>query len=215
MSGSAMSDQSKKPEQEPVTDDGAETEAPGAAPAGAAAADAEIAELQGQVADLTDRLLRAHAEMDNLRKRGDRDKEDTAKYAITKFAREILGIGDNLQRAIGAVPAGAADEDPALKALIDGVSMTEREFLNILDRHGVKRIDPSGEPFNPHLHQAMTEIEDKEVAPGTVVQVYQPGYIIEDRVLRPAMVVVAKGGEKPAKAEKSADEAATAPENPN
>ncbi len=215
MSGSAMSDQSKKPEQEPVTDDGAETEAPGAAPAGAAAADAEIAELQGQVADLTDRLLRAHAEMDNLRKRSDRDKEDTAKYVITKFAREILGIGDNLQRAIGAVPAGAADEDPALKALIDGVSMTEREFLNILDRHGVKRIDPSGEPFNPHLHQAMTEIEDKEVAPGTVVQVYQPGYIIEDRVLRPAMVVVAKGGEKPAKAEKSADEAATAPENPN
>lgn len=215
MSGSAMSDQSKKPEQEPVTDDGAETEAPGAAPVGAAAADAEIAELQGQVADLTDRLLRAHAEMDNLRKRSDRDKEDTAKYAITKFAREILGIGDNLQRAIGAVPAGAADEDPALKALIDGVSMTEREFLNILDRHGVKRIDPSGEPFNPHLHQAMTEIEDKEVAPGTVVQVYQPGYIIEDRVLRPAMVVVAKGGEKPAKAEKSADEAATAPENPN
>jgi molecular chaperone GrpE len=210
-----MSDESKKPEQEPDADAGAETEAPGAAAGGAAGSDAEVAELQEQIADLTDRLLRAHAEMDNLRKRNERDKEDTAKYAITKFAREILGIGDNLQRAIGAVPAGAADEDPALKALIDGVSMTEREFCNILDRHGVKRIDPSGEPFNPHLHQAMTEIEDKEVAPGTVVQVYQPGYSIEDRVLRPAMVVVAKGGEKPAKAEKSAGEAATAPENPN
>jgi molecular chaperone GrpE len=191
-----MADETKKPEHESET----ETEAQGAAANdGAADALADAATLEGRIADLTDRLLRAHAEMDNLRKRTERDKEDTAKYAITKFAREVLGIGDNLQRAIAAVPAGAADSDPALKALVDGVSMTEREFLNVLERHNVKRIDPEGQPFNPHQHQAMTEIEKPEVPAGTVVQVFQPGYILEDRVLRPAMVVVAKGGAKPDK----------------
>jgi molecular chaperone GrpE len=138
--------------------------------------------------------------MDNLRKRTERDKEETAKYAITKFAREVLSIGDNLQRAIAAVPAGAADADPALRALIDGVTLTDREFLNILERNGVKRVVPEGQPFNPHQHQAMTEVENHDVAPGTVVQVYQPGYVLEDRVLRPAMVVVAKGAAKTASA---------------
>lgn len=157
-----------------------------------------VAVLEGRIADLTDRLLRAHADMDNLRKRTERDKEDTSKYAISKFAREVLAVGDNLQRAMAAVPPGAADTDPALKALMDGVAMTEREFLNVLERNGVKRIDPKGETFNPHQHQAMVEIENPQVAPGTVIEVYQPGYVIEDRVLRPAMVVVAKGG-KPTK----------------
>lgn len=168
---------------------------------------ADAAALEAQVADLTDRLLRAHAEMENLRKRTERDREDTAKYAISKFAREVLSIGDNLQRAIAAVPAGASDDDPALKALVDGVSMTEREFLNVLERHGVKRVDPEGQLFNPHQHQAMTEIEKPEVPAGTIVQVYQPGYVIEDRVLRPAMVVVAKGGAKPSKEQPAAGKA--------
>jgi molecular chaperone GrpE len=157
---------------------------------------AEVATLQGQIADLTDRLLRAHAEMDNLRKRTERDKEDTAKYSISKFARDVLSIGDNLQRALAAVPEGAAEADPALKSLIDGVALTQREFVNVLERNGVKRIVPEGEPFNPHQHQAMTEVQNPDVAAGTVVQVYQPGYILEDRVLRPAMVVIAKGGAK-------------------
>jgi molecular chaperone GrpE len=152
--------------------------------------------LEGQVANLTDRLLRAHAEMDNLRKRNERDKSDIAKFAISKFSGEILAVGDNLQRAIAAVPPGAAEADPALKSLIDGVAMTEREFLNVLERNGVKRIDAEGEPFDPHKHQAMTEVHDPNVVAGTVVQVFQPGYIIEGRVLRPAMVVVAKGGAK-------------------
>lgn len=200
-----MADETKKPEQAAAAD----AEAAAKTPQDEGAAEAtDTATLQAQIADLTDRLLRAHAEMDNLRKRTDRDKEDTAKYAISKFAREIVSVGDNLQRAIAAVPAGAAEEDPALKALIDGVAMTEREFLNVLERHGVTRIDPAGEPFDPHQHQAMTEIEDREVAPGTVVQVYQPGYIIENRVLRPAMVVVAKGGAKPDKEAKEASSAA-------
>ena len=158
--------------------------------------DDAVGVLEGRIADLTDRLLRAHAEMDNLRKRTERDKEETAKYAISKFAREVLAVGDNLQRATAAVPPGAADADPALKALVDGVAMTEREFLNVLERNGVKRLDPEGQAFNPHQHQAMIEIDQPDVAPGTIVQVYQPGYVLEDRVLRPAMVVVAKGGEK-------------------
>ncbi len=203
-----MADETKKTEQEPAVKPGPE------APAGEAGAGGEtpdVATLEARIADLTDRLLRAHAEMDNLRKRTERDKEDMAKYAISRFARDVLSVGDNLQRAIAAVPTGAAEEDPALKALIDGVSMTERDFLNVLERHGVKRIDPSGEPFNPHQHQAMTEVENREVAPGTVVQVYQPGYILEDRVLRPAMVVVAKGGAKPGKEEKPSAGAADTP----
>ena len=187
----------------------AETNDPGRAEAQKIAPDSgkpanDAGALEAQVGDLTDRLLRAHAEMDNLRKRTERDKTDIAKYAISKFAREILAIGDNLQRAIAAVPPGAAEADPALKSLIDGVAMTEREFLNVLARNGVQRIDSEGEPFDPHRHQAMTEVHDPNVAAGTVVQVFQPGYIIEDRVLRPAMVVVAKGGAKKAKEEDAA-----------
>jgi len=199
-----MADENTKPEQDAVP----------AGDAGAKAGDGEsagtVAVLEGRIAELTDRLLRAHAEMDNLRKRTERDKEDTAKYAISKFAREVLSIGDNLQRAMAAVPPGAADADPALKALIDGVSMTDREFLNILERNGVKRVVPEGQPFNPHQHQAMTEIENRDVAPGTVVEVYQPGYVLEDRVLRPAMVVVAKGGAKPASGEANSKNASEA-----
>ena len=157
---------------------------------------AEVDLLQGQIADLTDRLLRSHAEMDNIRKRAERDREETAKYAITKFARDVAAVADNFERAIQAVPAGAAEENSALNSLLEGVSMTEREFINVLERNGVKRVNPKGEMFNPHLHQAMMEMQNTEVAPGTILEVFQCGYIIEDRVLRPAMVVVAKGGPK-------------------
>ena len=175
-------------------------------PLEAGAFEARIAELDGQVSDLTDRLLRAHAEMDNIRKRAERDKTDMAKYAISKFAADVLAIGDNFARAAGAVPPDAAEQDPTLKALLEGVTMMEREFLNVLERNGVRRVDPTGEPFNPHLHQAVMEQHNAEVPSGTVVQVFQPGYTIEDRVLRPAMVVVAKGG--PKTAEKPSAEAA-------
>jgi molecular chaperone GrpE len=164
-----------------------------------AALKAEVEKLNGQISELTDRLLRAHAEMDNVRKRAEREKSDTAKYAITKFANDVANVADNFDRAIQSVPATAAAEMPALKSLLDGVTMTEREFLNVLERHGVRRIDPKGEPFNPHLHQAVMEMQNADVAAGTVLQVYQCGYMIEDRVLRPAMVVVAKGGFKPVK----------------
>lgn len=157
---------------------------------------AEVEKLEGQIADLTDRLLRAHADMDNIRKRGEREKEETAKYAITKFARDIAGVADNFERAIQAVPAGSAEENSTLKLLVEGVSMTEREFLNVLEKNGVRRVNPKGEAFNPHLHQAVMEIQNPDLPPGTITEVYQQGYVIEDRVLRPAMVVVAKGGQK-------------------
>lgn len=172
---------------------------------------AEVDTLQGQIADLTDRLLRAHAEMDNFRKRAEREREETAKYAISKFARDVVTVADNFERAIQAVPAGAAEQDAALKGLIEGVSMTEREFLNVLEKNGVRRIVPKGEVFNPHLHQAMMEAQNPDVAPGTIVEVYQAGYVIDDRVLRPAMVVVARGGRKPQAGEEELSEAGAAP----
>jgi molecular chaperone GrpE len=157
---------------------------------------AEIAMLREQL----DRALRAYAESDNLRKRLERDKDETAKYAITRFARDMLSIGDNLQRALASVPPDAIAQSPALKALHEGVSMTDREAVKIMERHGVRRIEPKGEVFNPHFHQAVMETENRDVAAGTILQVFEPGYLIEDRVLRPAMVVVARGGFKPMKA---------------
>ena len=159
-----------------------------------------IAALRAEAADLKDKLLRAHAEVENIRKRSEREKEETAKYAVTRFARDIVNVGDNFQRAIDAVPPGAAEQDAALKSFLEGVTMTERELLNVLERYGIKRVQPVGEPFNPHLHQAVMEIQRSDVPAGTVVQVFQAGFTIEDRVLRPAMVAVSKGGPKPAQA---------------
>ncbi|MGE3231472.1 MAG: nucleotide exchange factor GrpE [Hyphomicrobium sp.] len=208
-----MADEPTKPE--------AQGEAAGPEAASADAAEqaarlaAEVDTLHGQIADLTDRLLRAHAEMENMRKRAEREREETAKYAISKFAREVVGVADNFERAIQAVPAGAAEEDGAFKSLVEGVSMTEREFVNVLERNGVRRVNPKGEVFNPHLHQAMMEMQNTEVAAGTILEVFQPGYVIEDRVLRPAMVVVAKGGPKASKPESADPEGAPGEEAGN
>ena len=167
-------------------------------------ADAEVTTLKAQIADLTDRLLRAHAEMDNIRKRSEREKADTHKYAVTKFAQDVITVGDNVQRAIEAVPATAAEQDPALQSFLEGVTVTERELVNVLERHGIRRMAAHGEAFNPHLHQAVMEVNDESVPAGTVVQVLQAGYLIEDRTLRPAMVAVAKGGAKPMRQEGAA-----------
>ncbi len=157
----------------------------------------EIARLRAEAADLKDRLLRAHAEMDNVRKRLEREKADQAKFAITKFARDVVGIGDNVQRAIEAVPHRFVEQEPALKSFVEGVTMIERELLSVLERHGIQRLDPKGEPFNPHHHQAVVEVPSHEVPAGLVTQVFQSGYMIEERILRPAMVAVSKGGSKP------------------
>jgi molecular chaperone GrpE len=161
-----------------------------------AALQAEVNDLrakQAEIDDIRDKLLRAHAEVENVRKRAEREKEDAAKYAITKLARDVVSVGDNFQRAIDAVPEGAAEQDQTLKSFLEGVTMTERELLNMLDRHGIKRLQPMNEPFNPHLHQAVLQVPRDDVPAGTVVAVYQAGYTIADRVLRPAMVGVAQG----------------------
>jgi molecular chaperone GrpE len=156
-----------------------------------------VAALKAEVEGLKDRWLRAHAEIENIRKRAEREREEAAKYAITKLAKDIVGVGDNFQRCIDAVPPGAAEKDATLKSFLEGVTMTERELLNVLERHGIKRLQPLNEPFNPHLHQAVLQVPRTDVPNGIVVEVYQAGYTIEERVLRPAMVGVAQGGPKP------------------
>ncbi|MGD9502522.1 MAG: nucleotide exchange factor GrpE [Methyloceanibacter sp.] len=160
---------------------------------------ADLDALLAENADMRDRLLRTMADMENLRRRTEREKADTARYAISNFARDVLSVGDNLKRAIDHVPQDAAAQDPALKSFLDGVELTERELLNVLERHGVTRLDPKGARFDPNFHQAMYEVQDADVPEGTVVEVMQAGYAIGDRCLRPALVAVAKGGAKQAK----------------
>ncbi|AZO45368.1 MULTISPECIES: nucleotide exchange factor GrpE [Mesorhizobium] len=152
--------------------------------------------------ELKDRALRVAAEMENLRRRTARDVHDARTYAVANFARDMLSVSDNLRRALDAIPAEAkASGDAGFKALIEGVDLTERAMLSALERHGVKKLAPEGEKFDPNFHQAMFEVPNPDVPANTVVQVMQPGYSIGDRVLRPAMVGVAKGGPKLATAE--------------
>ncbi len=165
--------------------------------------------------ELKDRALRIAAEMENLRKRTARDVTEARAYSIAAFARDMLQVSDNLNRALEAVPAEALAADASgLKALVEGVEMTERAMLSALERHGVKPIDPQGERFDPHFHQAMYEVPDPTKPDGTVVQVAQRGYVIGERVLRPAMVGIAKGGPKAA-AVRNGENAAAEPGPPN
>jgi molecular chaperone GrpE len=155
--------------------------------------------LTKEVAEAKDRMLRTLAEMENLRKRTAREVADARTYGISGFARDVLDIADNLQRALDAVPAEAkASADPGLKALIEGVELTERSLHNALEKNGVRKFDPAGEKFDPNVHQAMYEIPDPSVPAGTIAQVVQAGYMIGERILRPALVGVAKGGAKAA-----------------
>ncbi len=155
-----------------------------------------VAELEAERADLKERLLRALADTENMRRRSEREAADARSYAVTSFARDMLNVADNMRRALDAVPKDA-ETTTALKALVEGVELTERDLLKILERHGVKRIEPEGQKFDPNMHQAMFEIPNEELPSGTVVQVVQTGYAIAERVLRPALVGVSKGGPKP------------------
>ena len=160
--------------------------------------------LAKELTEAKDRTLRTLAEMENLRKRTTREIADARVYGITAFARDVLDIADNLQRALDAVPAEAkANADPGLKALIEGVELTERALLNTLEKNGVKKFDPTGERFDPNFQQAMYEVPDPSVPAGTVVQVVQTGYKIGERILRPALVGVSKGGPKAAPGEQA------------
>lgn len=160
-----------------------------------------IVQLAAENEELKDRALRLAAEMENLRRRTARDVQDARAYAVTNFARDMLSVSDNLQRALDAVPDEARQSgDAGFTALMEGVEMTGRSMLSALERHGVKKIEPEGEPFDPNFHQAMFEVPNPQVPANTVVQVVQTGYVIGERVLRPAMVGVAKGGPKAAPA---------------
>lgn len=156
----------------------------------ASASDADTPDQK--IKELEERLKRAIAEQENLRKRMEREKADTARYAIANFAREVVGIADNIQRAIDAVPKDAAANDPALKTFLEGIEVTERELHKAMERHGIARLNPEGEKFDPNYHQAMFEVPTADMPSGMVIQVVQPGYLLEDRVLRPALVGVSK-----------------------
>jgi molecular chaperone GrpE len=186
--------------QNPATED-PNLEAGADAPEQAATAEAglaaQLAKLQAERDDLKDKLLRTLAEMENLRRRTEREIADAKAYAVTSFARDMLGSSDNLRRALESLPADAVQAaDAAVKALHEGVELTERELLKTLERHGVRRIDPLAEKFDPNMHQAMFEAPDAEIAKGLVSKVVQIGYKIGERVLRPALVGVSAGAPK-------------------
>jgi molecular chaperone GrpE len=194
--------EAEAPEQAPandVTNPPAALGAEGTVAEGSAAeaAPSELETLREENAGLKDRLLRALAEMENLRRRTDREVADAKTYGVTSFARDMLGVADNLRRALDHLPAAARESaDAATKSLIEGVEVTERDFLSRLTRHGVKKLEPLGERFDPNLHEALFEVPDESVPAGTVAQVVESGYTIGDRVLRPAKVGVSKGGPK-------------------
>ena len=163
-------------------------------------------------ADTKDKLLRTLAEMENLRRRTEREVADVRHYGIASFARDILAVADNMARAQAALAAEQREQaDPGVKAFLDGIELTERELLKVLERHGVRKFEPLGEKFDPNLHQAMYEVADPSLPAGSVAQVVQAGYKIGDRVLRPALVVVAKGAPKPTS---SQNDAATEADGP-
>jgi molecular chaperone GrpE len=155
-----------------------------------------VTELEAELAEYKDRLLRALAETENVRRRAQREREDASKYAIAGFAKDLLSAADNLRRALESLPESEA-KDERTHSLLAGVAATERELLGVFERHGIKRIDPKGEVFDHNFHQAIFEAERSDQPSGSVVEVLQPGYVLHDRLLRPAMVGVAKGRQKP------------------
>jgi len=171
----------------------AEPEAGSPAPAGALSElAAELEKTRTEAAALKDQLLRALAEAENTRRRSQRDREESARYAAAPLARDILPVADNLARALAAVPAEALAKDEALKNLVEGIAATERQLQSALERHSIKTVEALGEKFDGHRHQAMYEMPGEGKPAGTIVQVLQKGYMLHDRLLRPALVGVAK-----------------------
>lgn len=163
-------------------------------PPRSAGPEAETQQLLAEKADLQDKLLRALAEAQNIRRRGQQDVERERKFGIERFAKDMLSVADNLGRALSALPKDSAAIDPTLRNVIVGVQATERELQSALERHGITRVESLGKPFNAEFHQAMMEVEDPTVPTGTVVQELIPGYLLAGRLLRAAMVGVSKGG---------------------
>jgi len=186
-----------------IAEDG---EAPVATEGAEPSAEERVAALEAELAEHKDQLLRALAETENVRRRAQREREDALKYAVAGFAKELLSVADNLRRALDSLPESEV-KDERTRGLVTGVEATERELLSVFERHGLRRIDPDGERFDHNLHQAIFEAERPGKPGGIVIEVLQPGYVLHDRLLRPAMVGVAKQTPKPAD---SAEPAGTA-----
>lgn len=198
-----MADETRNEEQAP--DEQAEAAPPAAE---------QIAALAAAVDELRDKFLRAVAETDNVRKRAEREVAEARTYGIANFARDVIGVADNLSRALEAIPPEArAGADETLRALLDGIDLTVRELNKAFQKHGIRLLDPAGEKFDPNFHQAMFEVPDANVPAGMVVQVVQTGYAIGDRVLRPALVGVSKGGPRAAPVAGNGQTGAAANEN--
>ncbi len=155
-----------------------------------------IEKLNAENVELKDRVLRTLADMENLRRRTEKEVADAKSYGVTNIARDMIAFADNLRRAIESVPAGAREAEANLKTLVEGLELTERDFLSRLARHNIKKLEPQGQKFDPNMHEALFEIPDPSVPNGTVMQVVEAGYSIGDRCLRPAKVGVARGGPK-------------------
>jgi molecular chaperone GrpE len=159
----------------------------------------ELAQLRNENAEMKDRMLRALADAENTRRRAERERDEGRQYAVTSFAREMLNVADNLNRALQSIPDDVrAQVGTQVKAVLDGVEATERQMIATLERHGVRKIETAGAKFDPHLHQAIAEVPSEGRPPGTIVSVVQTGYVIADRLLRPAMVTVAARDQAPA-----------------
>jgi molecular chaperone GrpE len=191
-----MSTDNTEPSEHKIEDrgPGADGEAGMESPNAAAQPETARAELEAEIAKLKEQVLRAMAETENTRRRLEQQAEERGKYAIASFAKDILQVADNLRRALDSIPAQSLAGDELAKSLAEGVELTERSLIASLERFGVKRVAAMGQKFDPHLHQAMMEVPDATLPPGTVVSEMQAGYTLHDRLLRPAMVGVSKGG---------------------
>ena len=182
-----------EPEEIPVD----ENTEPTLAPSGPTLEEAlqQIAELNKKAAEAQDKMLRALADAENTRRRAERDRQDTAKFSVTSFARDLLTVSDNLRRALNAIPADQRDGNEQFKIIYEGVEATERELLRVFEKNSITKIEPLGQKFDPNLHEVIFEMPSADKAPGTITQVVEPGYMIHERLLRPARVGVAKSGD--------------------
>lgn len=200
-----MTDDKNTPSSDPQAD--ARFDNPdGQSPIDTLSTEEALVQAQQEVQSLKDQLLRALAETENVRRRAARDKEDAGKFAMASFAREVLGVADNLHRALEAISPDSLEKDTVLKTLFDGIQATERQLDTAFEKQVIKKVWPLGEKFDSNLHQAMFEVPGTDKPAGTVVQVLQAGYTLHDRLLRPAMVGVAKGQPAQAAPDSSADE---------
>jgi molecular chaperone GrpE len=192
-----MSDeQTPQTEAESPKANGAEAPTEAAPPSDAERDAAAVQALIAENASFKDKLLRTMAEMENLRRRTEKEVADAKVYGVTSFARDMLPFADNLRRSLDNVPKDAIESDPALKTFVEGIELTERDFLSRLQRHGVRKLEPKGQKFDPNFHEALFEIPDESIPTGTVAQVMEDGFAIGERVLRPAKVAVSRGGPK-------------------